>query len=122
MLGAMDTESSEREMLSIPGVDKDELEEQVEDCVYSLGEMLKMAKYLARCVEGDEVGRRKVHTLVKDMLVHPFFPVSLLTPALEVLLQVSNSIQHFLGTIVSALQLSRFVCLKAPSYNLWSVT
>lgn len=86
----------------LPDADRDDIEEQVEDCIFSLGEMLKMARHLLGGMEGDEVGRRKVFGLVRDVLVHPYFPNTLLTPALSLLLRVSNGVVDFLNTIASS--------------------
>lgn len=108
---------------AMPGADKEELEEQVEDCIFSLGEMLKMARHLLGGMEGDEVGRRKVFGLVRDILVHPYFPNTLLTPALSLLLRVSNGVLDFVDAIVgvsSYLKLELILSLvttTAPRYH-----
>lgn len=46
----------------IPGADEEEIEEQIHDCIFSLGEMLKMAIHLDY---SDESGRRKMFSLIR---------------------------------------------------------
>jgi condensin complex subunit 3 len=86
----------------MPGADKDEIEDQVEDCIYSLGEMLKMTQSLLGGMEGDEMGKRKVKTLVQELLVHPYFPNTLLSQSLSLLLKVSDNTLDFIDAIVSS--------------------
>ncbi|PVF94264.1 hypothetical protein CPB86DRAFT_713554 [Serendipita vermifera] len=92
--------AEEEDMPNIPGADKEEMEDQLDDCIFSLGQLLKMTRSLIDNMDGDEMGKRKMRQLVNDLLVHPYFPSTLLTETLMLLLKVSNNTLEFIDATI----------------------
>ncbi|KIM27959.1 hypothetical protein M408DRAFT_16414 [Serendipita vermifera MAFF 305830] len=89
-----------QELPDVPGTSKEDMEDQVEDCIYSLGEMLKMTRSLVQGMEGDEMGKRKIKALAGDLLVHPYFPSTLLSSTLALLLKVADNNVDFTNIVI----------------------
>ncbi|KAG6841281.1 hypothetical protein C0991_000259 [Blastosporella zonata] len=62
-----------------------------------LGEMLRMSLKLDFM---DEIGRRKVFTVVKDMMAHPELPPSLINPCLDVLKEILPTERELIRVVV----------------------
>ncbi|KAF5379027.1 hypothetical protein D9615_006072 [Tricholomella constricta] len=85
-----------------PGGSNDE--EEVEKCEEELakqevilGEMLRMALKLDYM---DEIGRRKVFSVVKDMIAHPELPPGLLNPCLDILKEILPTERELIRVVV----------------------
>jgi condensin complex subunit 3 len=111
--------TEEEDMPNIPGADKEEMEDQLDDCIFSLGQLLKMTRSLIDNMDGDEMGRRKMRQLVNDLLVHPYFPNTLLTDTLLLLLKVSNNILEFIDSTVSDLRVRMAKLTRNDRSNLF---
>ncbi|CAA7257465.1 unnamed protein product [Cyclocybe aegerita] len=75
----------------------EELEEELAKCEVVMGELLKLALKLDY---GDEIGRRKVFSVVKDMLAHPRLPPGLIERCLDVLKEIMPSERDLIRLIV----------------------
>ncbi|KAE9396732.1 hypothetical protein BT96DRAFT_921993 [Gymnopus androsaceus JB14] len=63
-------------------------QDELDDKEFVVTEMLKIANSLDY---GDEIGRRKMNSLVRDMLVHDYLPEELVAPSMEVLSRLADS-------------------------------
>ncbi|KAJ3509746.1 hypothetical protein NLJ89_g5062 [Agrocybe chaxingu] len=75
----------------------EELEEELAKCEVVMSELLKLALKLDY---GDEIGRRKVFSVVKDMLAHPQLPPGLIERCLDVLKEIMPSERDLIRLIV----------------------
>ncbi|KAG8801376.1 hypothetical protein FRC16_000632 [Serendipita sp. 398] len=85
---------------SVPGVAREDLEEQLEDCVFSLNNLLKMTTVLLDTLGADEMGRRKVKTLIEDMITQPCLPESHLQEAITLQLKLSDDTTQFVKSTI----------------------
>lgn len=53
---------------------------------------------------GDEIGRRKMFTLIREMISHPSLPRSLIEPCMDVLLKISAGQRDFVRIVVEVVQ------------------
>lgn len=88
------------EMPEMPGTNREDLEEKMDDCIFSLGELLKMTTELLHSSTADEIGKRKVNTLILHMLAHAYFPNTLLSPAIQLLKAASDTPLQFTEAII----------------------
>ncbi|TFK26559.1 condensin subunit Cnd3 [Coprinopsis marcescibilis] len=77
--------------------ESEELEEDLAKCEVVLGELLRMALKLDYM---DEIGRRKVFTVVKDMLAHPQLPPGLIERCVDVLKEIMPSERDLIRMVV----------------------
>ncbi|RDB27802.1 Condensin complex subunit 3 [Hypsizygus marmoreus] len=80
--------------------DEDEAERREEELAKReviLGEMLRMALKLDYM---DEIGRRKVFQVVKDMVAHPELPPGLINPCLDVLKEILPTERELIRVVV----------------------
>ncbi|KAF6764231.1 nuclear condensing complex subunit [Ephemerocybe angulata] len=77
--------------------DEDALEEELAKKEVILGELLRMALKLDYM---DEIGRRKVFTVVKEMLAHPQLPPSLIERCVDVLKEIMPSERDLIRVVV----------------------
>ncbi|EAU89293.2 condensin subunit Cnd3 [Coprinopsis cinerea okayama7 len=77
--------------------DHEELEEELAKREVVLGELLRMALKLDYM---DEIGRRKVFTVVKDMLAHPQLPPGLIERCVDVLKEIMPSERDLIRVVV----------------------
>ncbi|KAJ7185293.1 nuclear condensing complex subunit [Mycena filopes] len=75
----------------------EEAEEELAKREVVLGELLRMAVKLDY---GDEIGRRKVYTVTRDMLAHPQLPASLIERCLDVLKEIMPSERELIRVVV----------------------
>ncbi|WFD43046.1 chromosome condensation complex Condensin, subunit G [Malassezia psittaci] len=69
--------------------------------VFVVNEMLSLAIH---CDYGDEMGRRKMFMLVRDMLANAWLPAALIPKCLDVLLRLSSGQRDFVQMIVELVQ------------------
>ncbi|WFD26291.1 chromosome condensation complex Condensin, subunit G [Malassezia nana] len=69
--------------------------------VFVVGEMLAIAMH---CDYGDELGRRNMFLLVRDMLSHVSLPSELIAHCLDVLLRLASGQRDFLQIVVELVQ------------------
>lgn len=69
--------------------------------VFVVGELLTIAMY---CDYGDELGRRNMFMLVRDMLSNAWLPVELVPRCLDVLLRLASGQRDFLQIVVELVQ------------------
>ncbi|KAJ6460347.1 nuclear condensing complex subunit [Mycena vitilis] len=79
------------------GVDADDREEKE----FIVSEMLKLAVNLDYA---DEIGRRKMFSLVRDMLTRPTLPMDLVPRCLDVLRQLSSDERDLIRVVVEIIQ------------------
>ncbi|KIM46792.1 hypothetical protein M413DRAFT_23143 [Hebeloma cylindrosporum] len=79
------------------GEEDEEMEEELTKREIIMGELLKMVLKLDY---GDEIGRRKVFSVVKDMLAHPQLPPGLIERCLDVLKEIMPSERDLIRVIV----------------------
>ncbi|KAJ7512962.1 nuclear condensing complex subunit [Mycena galericulata] len=77
--------------------DEEELEEELAKREIVLGELLRMAVKLDYM---DEIGRRKVYTVTRDMLAHPQLPPSLIERCLDVLKEIMPTERELIRVVV----------------------
>ncbi|KAF8962585.1 nuclear condensing complex subunit [Flammula alnicola] len=77
--------------------DDEELEEELAKREVIMSELLRMTLKLDY---GDEIGRRKVFSVVKDMLAHPELPPGLIERCLDVLKEIMPSERDLIRVIV----------------------
>ncbi|KAJ2914546.1 hypothetical protein MD484_g5881, partial [Candolleomyces efflorescens] len=77
--------------------DQEELEEELAKREVILSELLRMALKLDY---GDEIGRRKVFTVVKEMLAHPQLPPGLIERCVDVLKEIMPSERDLIRVVV----------------------
>ncbi|KDR80169.1 hypothetical protein GALMADRAFT_62541 [Galerina marginata CBS 339.88] len=77
--------------------ENEELEEELAKREVIMGELLRMALKLDY---GDEIGRRKVFSVMKDMLAHPQLPPGLIERCLDVLKEIMPSERDLIRVIV----------------------
>ncbi|KAG6887175.1 hypothetical protein C0992_000306, partial [Termitomyces sp. T32_za158] len=80
--------------------DQEEVEKREEELAKKeviLGELLRMSLKLDFM---DEIGRRKVFTVVKDMVAHPELPPGLINPCLDVLKEILPTERELIRVIV----------------------
>ncbi|KAJ7765255.1 nuclear condensing complex subunit [Mycena metata] len=75
----------------------DEAEEELAKREVVLGELLRMAVKLDY---GDEIGRRKVYTVTRDMLAHPQLPPGLIERCLDVLKEIMPTERELIRVVV----------------------
>ncbi|TFK34512.1 nuclear condensing complex subunit [Crucibulum laeve] len=75
----------------------DEFEEELAKCEVVLGELLRMSLKLDY---GDEIGRRKVFSVVKGMLAHPELPPGLIERCVDVLKEIMPSERDLIRVVV----------------------
>ncbi|KAG8831455.1 hypothetical protein FRC17_003118 [Serendipita sp. 399] len=103
LLESADSLNSQEQLHSlppIPGVVQEDLEEQLDDCIFSLGELLKMATSSVDTLGADEMGRRKLNGLVEYMIAHRQLPENLFHEAFTLWLKLSDTAAHFIRSIV----------------------
>lgn len=69
--------------------------------VFVVGELLALAMH---CDYGDEMGRRKMYMLVREMLGNAWLPAELVPRCLDVLLRLSSGQRDFLHMVVELVQ------------------
>lgn len=69
--------------------------------VFVVGEMLSMAMH---CDYGDEIGRRNMYMLVREMLGNAWLPEELVARCLDVLLRLSSGQRDFLQIVIEIVQ------------------
>lgn len=69
--------------------------------VFVVGEMLAIAMY---CDYGDELGRRNMFTLVREMLSNAWLPAELVARCLDVLLRLASGQRDFLQIVIELVQ------------------
>ncbi|WFD32261.1 chromosome condensation complex Condensin, subunit G [Malassezia sp. CBS 17886] len=69
--------------------------------VFVVNEMLALAMH---CDYGDELGRRKMFTLVRNMLSNAWLPEALIARGLDVLLRLSSGQRDFMQMVVELVQ------------------
>ncbi|KAJ7701145.1 nuclear condensing complex subunit [Mycena rosella] len=77
--------------------DDDEAEEELAKCEVILGELLRMA---VRLDYMDEIGRRKVYTVTRDVLAHPQLPPGLIERGLDVLKEIMPNERELIRVVV----------------------
>ncbi|TRM63723.1 nuclear condensing complex subunit [Schizophyllum amplum] len=77
--------------------EEEELEEEVAKSEVILAELLRITKKLDYM---DEIGRRKVFSVVKDMLAHPQLPPGLINHCLDVMLVIMDSERDLIRIVV----------------------
>ncbi|KAJ6514182.1 nuclear condensing complex subunit [Mycena vitilis] len=75
----------------------DDLEEELAKREVVLGELLRMAVKLDYM---DEIGRRKVYTVTRDMLAHPQLPPGLIERCLDVLKEIMPTERELIRVVV----------------------
>ncbi|KAJ7678541.1 nuclear condensing complex subunit [Mycena rosella] len=83
------------------GEDEDEREEARRHKEFVVGEMLKLAVNLDY---SDEIGRRKMFALVRDMLTRPTLSLNLVPRCLDVLRRLSNDERDLIRVVVEIVQ------------------
>ncbi|KAF9461702.1 chromosome condensation complex protein [Collybia nuda] len=91
------TEEEERIVRDLSDEEKNKLEDARVDKEFIIGEILQMAVNLDYT---DEIGRRKMFQLVRDMLSQEELPESLLSKCLDVLRQLSNNERDLIRVVV----------------------
>ncbi|KAJ7454809.1 nuclear condensing complex subunit [Mycena latifolia] len=81
--------------------DEDEREEARLNKEFIVGEMLKLAVNLDYA---DEIGRRKMFALVRDMLTRPALPLNLVPRCLDVLRKLSSDERDLIRVVVEIVQ------------------
>lgn len=79
----------------------EELAREYDNTAFVTKELLEtalMADY------GDEIGRRKMFTLIRDMISTPTLPAALIAPCMDVLLKLSNGERDFQRVVVEIVQ------------------
>ncbi|KAL1732156.1 nuclear condensing complex subunit [Schizophyllum commune] len=76
---------------------EEELEEEIAKAEVILAELLRISKKLDYM---DEIGRRKVFSVVKDMLAHPQLPPGLINHCLDVMLVIMDSERDLIRIVV----------------------
>jgi condensin complex subunit 3 len=76
---------------------EDELEEELAKREAILSELLRMAVKLDY---GDEIGRRKVYSVIRDMLAHPHLPPGLIERCLDVLKEIMPTERELIRVVV----------------------
>ncbi|KAJ7785293.1 nuclear condensing complex subunit [Mycena maculata] len=103
LLGALDAaeaaqaDAVEAELTGGEGEGADEAEEELAKTEAVLGELLRIA---ARLDYGDEIGRRRVYAVTRDMLAHPQLPPSLIARCLDVLVEIMPSERELVRVVV----------------------
>ncbi|KAJ6577355.1 nuclear condensing complex subunit [Mycena capillaripes] len=82
-------------------VNQSEDDDEREDKEFIVGEMLKLAVNLDYA---DEIGRRKMFALVRDMLTQPALPLKLVPRCLDVLRQLSSDERDLIRVVVEIVQ------------------
>ncbi|GBE88890.1 hypothetical protein SCP_1402980 [Sparassis crispa] len=77
--------------------DLDRKEDAVLECGFVVGEMLRLA---ARSDFTDEIGRRKVFAVVREMLTHELLPENLMEPCLDVLKETTAGERELIRIVV----------------------
>ncbi|KAI5887283.1 uncharacterized protein SCHCODRAFT_060997 [Schizophyllum commune H4-8] len=77
--------------------EEEELEEEIAKAEVILAELLRISKKLDYM---DEIGRRKVFSVVKDMLAHPQLPPGLINHCLDVMLVIMDSERDLIRIVV----------------------
>ncbi|KAJ7284629.1 nuclear condensing complex subunit [Mycena rebaudengoi] len=95
--GYNDLAAAEEDREASRGVEDEEEREKREDKEFVVGEMLKLAVSLDYA---DEIGRRKMFALVRDMLTRPTLPPSLVGRCLDVLRQLSSDERDLIRVVV----------------------
>ncbi|KAJ7193520.1 nuclear condensing complex subunit [Mycena pura] len=75
----------------------DDVEEELAKREVILGELLRMAVKLDY---GDEIGRRKVYSVTRDMLAHPQLPPGLIARCLDVLKEILPTERELIRVVV----------------------
>ncbi|KAJ7287535.1 nuclear condensing complex subunit [Mycena rebaudengoi] len=78
----------------------DDMEEELAKKEIILGELLRMAVKLDYM---DEIGRRKVYTVTRDMLAHPQLPPSLIERCIDVLKEIMPSERELIRVVVEVI-------------------
>ncbi|EMD32178.1 hypothetical protein CERSUDRAFT_143953 [Gelatoporia subvermispora B] len=73
------------------------LEEAVVERAFIVAELLRLG---ARCDYSDEIGRRKVFAVVREMLAHEFLPESLIDPCMDVLAETAPDERELIRVVV----------------------
>lgn len=92
--------SAEAEAAGEEGIDAD-LVQEYEHTAFITQQLLEialMADY------GDEIGRRKMFTLIRDMISSAELPAPLIAPCMDVLLKLSNGERDFQRVVVEIVQ------------------
>ncbi|KAH9478497.1 Condensin complex subunit 3 [Psilocybe cubensis] len=97
VLGVLEEIETARLLQAGQEEENEELEEELAKREVILSELLKMA---LKFDYGDEIGRRKVFTVVKDMLAHPQLPPALIERCLDVLKEIMPSERDLIRVIV----------------------
>ncbi|KAJ7739418.1 hypothetical protein DFH07DRAFT_983601 [Mycena maculata] len=79
------------------GEGADEAEKELGKTEAVLGELLRIA---ARLDYGDEIGRRRVYAVTRDMLAHPQLPPSLIVRCLDMLVEIMPSERELVRVVV----------------------
>ncbi|KAF5357042.1 hypothetical protein D9756_006730 [Leucocoprinus leucothites] len=81
-----------------------------DDIAEALDQLYKIASILSSILSiavgldyGDEIGRRKAFSVVKDMLTHPTLPLDLVDPCMEVMKAMLPSEREFIRVIVEVI-------------------
>ncbi|KAF8656476.1 hypothetical protein AX16_002527 [Volvariella volvacea WC 439] len=104
--------------------DSDEKEEELAKREVVLSELLRMAVKLDY---GDEIGRRKVFSVVRDMLAHPELPPGLIEKCLDVMREITPSERDLIRIVVEIVVELRdkedeYFSMNQPSLNLADTT
>ncbi|KIK68741.1 hypothetical protein GYMLUDRAFT_190085 [Collybiopsis luxurians FD-317 M1] len=78
----------EKEMFGLGDEERQLRQDELESKQAVVVELLKIAVLLDY---GDEIGRRRMHSLVRDMLIHDYLPEDLVAPCMEVLSLLADS-------------------------------
>lgn len=80
-------------------------EEDAEDMAASQASILESLLHLALNSDyGDEIGRRKMFTLIREIISHPALPRALIEPCTDVLLKLSAGQRDFVRIVVEIVQ------------------
>ncbi|KAJ7767882.1 hypothetical protein DFH07DRAFT_1009259 [Mycena maculata] len=79
------------------GEGADEAEKELGKTEAVLGELLRIA---TRLDYGDEIGRRRVYAVTRDMLAHPQLPPSLIVRCLDMLVEIMPSERELVRVVV----------------------
>lgn len=80
-------------------------EEEAQDMAASQASVLESLMHIALNSDyGDEIGRRKMFTLIREMISHESLPTSLIEPCIDVLLKLSAGQRDFVRIVVEIVQ------------------
>lgn len=83
----------------------DEVDEELRELAMAQASILNSLLHIALNSDyGDEIGRRKMFTMIREMISHPGLPQTLIEPCIDVLLKLSAGQRDFVRILVEIVQ------------------